>query len=58
MIGLIALRKGFTNDFTAAAENSGPTDFFQITSNQNVLIEQKVFNGFFYNLDAQMNGDL
>lgn len=27
MIGLIALRKGNTNDFSVA-ENSGPADFF------------------------------
>ena len=27
MVGLIAVRKGLTNDFTAA-ENSGPADFF------------------------------
>lgn len=39
MIGLIALRKGLTNDFTAAAENSGPADFFQNTGSQQVLIE-------------------
>ena len=38
MVGLIAVRKGLTNDFTAA-ENSGPADFFQTYGDQQLKIE-------------------
>lgn len=57
MVGLIAQRRGMTSDF-APAENSGTVDLFTIYGKKQIQIEQKVFQGFFYNLDAQINEDL
>lgn len=55
MVGLLAQQRTLQNDFEPA-ENSG--NFFNTLGKKNIQIEQKVFQGFFYNLDAQINSDL